>query len=159
VLTALVVPVPEAAAVVDPWLGKGLSAHLTLTVPFVPSEQLDHDELAEFATGFAPIDFALTRLARFERALYLAPEPEGELLALTHAVLARWPEHPRYGGLHDDVVLHVTVAEDEMDAAEAAVAPHLPIPARADELLVLALADENARRWEPFARFRLGDGR
>jgi 2'-5' RNA ligase len=155
--TALVLPVPEAAAVVDPWLGKGLSAHLTLTVPFLPSERAG--EVAEFAAAQAPFDYALVRCARFPAALYLVPEPDDRLHALIDAVLRRWPEYPRYGGAHADVVPHVTVAEHDFGAAEAAVAPHLPIAARAEELLVLALADPDARRWEPHARFRLGGGR
>jgi 2'-5' RNA ligase len=157
--TALVVPVPEAAALVDPWLGKGLSAHVTLTVPFVPSEQLDEEELARFAAGLEPFDYELARCARFPTGLYLVPEPEELLLALIDAVLRRWPEYPRYGGEHPDVVPHVTVAERDFDAAEAAVAPHLPIAARAEELLVLTLVDPEVRRWEPHARFRLGGGR
>ena len=155
--TALVLPVPEAAAVVDPWLGKGLSAHLTLTVPFLPSGRAD--EVADFAAGMEPFDYALVRCARFPTALYLVPEPDDRLHALIDAVLRRWPEYPRYGGAHADVVPHVTVAENDFDSAEAAVAPRLPIAARAEELLVLALVDPAARRWEPYARFPLGAGR
>jgi 2'-5' RNA ligase len=155
--TALVLPVPEAAAVVDPWLGKGLSAHLTLTVPFLPSERAG--EVADFAAAQEPFDYALVRCARFPAALYLVPEPDDRLHALIDACLRRWPEYPRYGGAHADVVPHVTVAERDFDAAEAAVAPHLPIAAHAGELLVLALVDPVVRRWEPHARFPLGDGR
>jgi 2'-5' RNA ligase len=155
--TALVLPVPEAAAVVDPWLGKGLSAHLTLTVPFLPSERAE--EVAAFAADVEPFDYALVRCARFPTALYLVPEPDDRLHALIEAVLRRWPDYPRYGGAHADVVPHVTVAEHDFDAAEAAVAPHLPIAARAEELLVLALVDPSARRWEPYTRFRLGGAR
>jgi hypothetical protein len=155
--TALVLPVPEAAAVVDPWLGKGLSAHLTLTVPFLPSDRTG--EVAAFAAAQEPFAYTLVRCARFPAALYLVPEPDDRLHALIDAVLRHWPEYPRYGGAHADVVPHVTVAERDLDAAEAAVAPHLPIAARAEELLVLALVDPVERRWEPHARFRLGGAR
>lgn len=158
--TALVVPVPEAAPLVDAWRARtipvvGLPPHVTLTYPFAhPSISL-FSELEELASALEPFDYVLARCGRFPGVLYLDPEPADPFLALTSAVLERWPEWPRYGGEHPDwVEPHVTAAVAELDEAEAAIAPQLPIAARATEIL---LVDELVpRRWKALARFPLG---
>ena len=50
----------------------------------------------------------------------------------TAAVWERWPEHPPYEGIHDDVVPHLTVSETPI-----AVDVALPIASRAHEVLLI----------------------
>jgi hypothetical protein len=61
--------------------------------------------------GLGPFGFALTRVGRFPGVLYLAPEPAGPFVRLTTECNARWPDFAPYGGAHDQVVPHLTVAE------------------------------------------------
>jgi 2'-5' RNA ligase len=164
VRTALVVPVPEAAPLVDPWRERtmtspGLPPHVTLTFPFVPAAELDAallEELRALFAGFRPFDFSLRRFERFYEWLVLDPEPAEPFVELTRAVLERWPEFPRYGGAYgDEIVPHLSVAQAEHEAAERAVAPGLPLAARATEAILLE--EVEAARWRTAAQFRLGD--
>ena len=168
--TALVVVVPEAAALAEPWLERtvlpkpsiGVPAHVTLLYPFVAAAAVDEALLAELGALFArfeAFDFTLVRTSRFPGVLYLAPEPAARFLALTEAIVARWPEHPPYEGEHDEVVPHLTVAEGEpevLDAAETDVAPGLPVVARAREAVLLEEREPGWVRWGPRASFPLG---
>ena len=73
---------------------------------------------------------------------------------------ARFPQAPPYGGAFDDVVPHLTVGErqprDVLVAAAAAVAPHLPIHARADTVRLIAGRPEPGGGWRTAATFPLG---
>ena len=169
-LTALVIAVPEAAEAVEGWLEKtvlnkpsnGVPAHVTILFPFVPAEELDDETLAalrELCAGVEPFDFQLPGCARFPAVLYLAPEPAGPFRALTEAVVARWPEQLPYEGEFEEVVPHLTVAEGEdalLDAAEADVAPKLPIAARATEVVLLEQTEPLLQSWRVRERFALG---
>jgi len=56
---------------------------------------------------------------------------------LTQRILIEWPEVPPYGGVHEDVVPHLTVAygvdEAMMDETEADISRRLPSNARVAE--------------------------
>jgi hypothetical protein len=84
--TALIVAVPEAAALAEPWLERtcrakpstGVPAHITLLFPFVPAARIDPaliDDLRGLFGEFAAFRFALRRAERFPEVLYLATEP------------------------------------------------------------------------------------
>lgn len=168
--TALIVPVPEAAPVVDGWRERtaqskpstGVPAHVTVLIPFLPADEVDRgarDELRDLVAAFEPFDFALPGCARFPTTLYLVPEPSAPFTALTRAVVERWPALPAYGGDFDEVVPHLTVAQGEsavLDAAEAEVAPQLPLAARATEVLLLEQIEPALETWRVRDRFRLG---
>ena len=171
--TAIVVPVPEAEAVVGPWRrrhtpsGSGeMPAHVLY--PFVDESALDerHDgELRTVLGRVRPFDFSLTSLAEFPPSvgaaavLYLAPEPSGPFVAMTEALLAAFPGLVPYGGRHRDVVPHVTVAS-LADAPLATIRDEvrglLPIACRAARAWVLAERDGRWRRRStvPFGRPR-----
>jgi hypothetical protein len=124
----------------------------------------DHEAaLGEVLAAIPPFPFRLARTARFgEAVLYLAPEPVDPIVAITEAVVARFPEHPPYGWAHSEIVPHLTVAhcgdpstcEDPavLDEIEAALAPSLPIEARATEVVLM----EGDGRWRVRARLPLG---
>lgn len=169
-LSALIVTVARAAPVVEGWLertavtkpSQGMPAHVTVLVPFVPAERIDDellDDLRGLFAGFQPFGFTLPRLRRFPTTLYLEPEPAGPFRELTRAVAARWPEHQPYEGEFDDVVPHLTAAQGEqalLDAAEAEIAPKLPLVARASEVTLLVEAERFGEWWEPRATFPFG---
>ena len=63
----------------DPRPARGVPAHITLVVPWVPPEQIkqEHlDELDELLADQEPFEYALERVCWFgERVLWLAPTP------------------------------------------------------------------------------------
>lgn len=169
--SALIVAVPEVAAVIDPWLertavakpSRGVPAHVTILFPFVPANAIDDgllEELTAIFARFPVLEFALRRIRRFPEVLYLAPEPPEPFVSLTETVFASYPEYPPYGGELGSIIPHVTAAEgraDDLDRAEADIAPMLPVAAEAREVLLLAETERNMERWRtrarlPFAR-------
>ncbi len=118
----------------------GVPAHLSVIYPFVPPSQVDDDalfRLAEAVRRVPEFDCTFARTAWFgEDVLWLAPDPDGPFRALTRSVLAAFPDHPPYGGVHGEPIPHLTVAESrrgnpaQLHAAERAVAARLPVSAR-----------------------------
>ena len=68
--------------------------------------------------------------------LMLTTSPAERFVALTEAVASKWPEHPPYEGIHDEVIPHLTVAHTgkgaSFDAIRARVKADLPIESRAE---------------------------
>jgi 2'-5' RNA ligase len=168
--TALVVAVPEAPEAVAAWMERascskpsnGVPPHITVLTPFMPPEALDErvaTELRELFARFAPFRFTLTRCARFPQALYVEPDPPEPFVALTRAIVARYPEYPPYEGAFDAVIPHLTVAEGPasvLDAAQTDVEPQLPVAARADEVVLLEEVEPDGARWRTRSRLPLG---
>ena len=157
--TALVVVVPEAEALVgalreryDPAADMGIPAHVTLVFPFGD----DAEELEGLFSASAPFDFELARTARFEDepVLYLAPEPAEPFVRLVESLAARFPDFPPYDGAHDTIVPHLTVGWSVPAGVEAALAPQLPIRARAEH--VTWFEEWEPGRWRERRRFALG---
>jgi len=168
--SALIVPVPEAEDLVGEWRERyddsartGVPAHLTLLYPFLPPEDVTQADLEGLTALFAAANatrFELVAVRRFSRGvLYLAPEPEAFLRELTGQIWAQYPHRPPYGGVFDDVIPHLTVAQvadsGVLDAVEASVARGLPIAARATEAWLM-LQDADGR-WRAGHRFPLGN--
>jgi 2'-5' RNA ligase len=173
--SAIVVPVPEAAPVVDGWRERtlltkpstGVPAHVTLDFPFVPAAELTEelvDGLRELFAAVEPFEFELRRTGRFPHTLYLAPEPAEPFVALVDRLRTAYPDFPPYGGRYEGVVPHLTVAEGEdavLDEAEADVLRSLPLSAVAREALLLEETEPQWARWETRAQlpFRAVTGR
>jgi 2'-5' RNA ligase len=163
----IVVLVPEAEPAVGRWRDRydtsarqGMPAHVTVLYPFLREPKIDddvRDRLRRVCAAAAPFDLELRRTARFPATTYLAPEPADPFRALTDALVAEWPEVPPYGGAYDDVVPHLTIADDVstdvMDEADADVAPHLPVRTRVTEAHLFVF---DGRRWQPREAFPLG---
>ncbi len=167
--TGLIVPVDAAAGLVAPWsgllppAGRALPPHVTALWPFLPVAALDaagERRLEDLLAGVPAFSFALTRVAELADAAVLLPEPSAPFRALTRLLWDEWPECPPYGGAFDDVAPHVTVAVDppagEREAIEAALAPLLPLPCRAAEVLLIEETGAGALRER--RRFALGGG-
>jgi 2'-5' RNA ligase len=169
-VSALIVPIPDADRIVgehrrhlDPSASWDAPAHVTILVPFVPPEQLDADVTAALEDIFATTPCFEVTFARTETfsggTLWLAPEPVTPFVELTAALVARWPEHPPYGGAYRAVVPHLTVAHEAptavVDAVRRDVERRLPLRTSAKEAWLLS--GENAPPgWEVRQRFPLG---
>jgi 2'-5' RNA ligase len=170
--TAVLVLLPEAERAVAEHRAHlnmaaswGVPAHLSVVYPFVPPADVDERVLAGLAAAVGTVpafDCVFPRTDWFgDDVLWLAPEPAAPFRELVRAVVAAFPEHLPYGGLHEDPTPHLTIGElrlgsaAELKAAEQAVQAHLPIRARVDRAVLLAGRPERAA-WQPVADFPLG---
>jgi len=151
--SALLIPAPEAETLVgswrevhDPSARRGVPAHVTLVVPWVPPEQIkqEHlDELSELLADQEPFEYTLEKVCWFgERVLWLGPSPAAPFKRLT-SLLASHFDTPPWQGEFAEVVPHLTVGLAGhavgctlSEAAEDLV-PRLPVRCRATEVDVM----------------------
>lgn len=167
--TALVAEFPAVEPVVgrfraayDPSAAAGMPPHVTVLYPWLPTGALDEATLADLGAVVAAVpafDVTFTQLQRFPRTLWVAPSPPDPFVALTAALVGRWPECPPYGGEFDRVVPHLTVADgmdvDSLAEVVTAVAPQLPLVSRV-EAVSLMVRDGAEGRWVRHSRHPLG---
>jgi len=140
--------------------GLGVPSHVTLLFPFLDASALDpacRRVVAAVAGAVAPFSVRFERIERFPTVLYLAPEPAEPFRRLTHELAGRFPEHPPYGGAFDDVIPHLTIAENAeapFDSITAEVAGTLPIERAVSNLEVLIQTTDG--RWHGHWRVPLG---
>jgi 2'-5' RNA ligase len=167
-LTAIVVAFPEASPVVDGWRERtcldrpsiGIPPHATLLFPFVPMETVDESvaDLRELFAATPTFATSFRETRRWPGMLYLAPEPPELFVRLTESIVERRPDYPPYGGVHDTVIPHLTVAygeESVLAEVEADVAPKLPIEAKVTEVLLLEELEPDWGRWRTRTRLAL----
>ena len=128
-ISAFVVRVPAAEPMVgdlralhDATAVLGVPAHITVLVPFMDPAQLSDAVLARARTALERVPafaFVLDRVGRFPETAYLAPTPERPFVAMTQALADAFPGFPPYGGAHDDIVPHLSVAHGDAGAAES----------------------------------------
>lgn len=173
--TAVIVPVPAAEPLIgqhrrhlDAAASWGVPAHVTVLYPFVEPAQVDDHLIATLAAVLGPmaaLDCRFTRTQWFgQDVLWLDPEPAWWFRDLTAAVWDAFPHHAPYGGAHDEVVPHLTVAERRLgslsavQAAEQAVQPGLPLSTRIERVLLIA-GTQAPSSWRLLHEFRLGAAR
>jgi 2'-5' RNA ligase len=163
----LIVPVPEAeatfAALPSPCVPiwqQGMPAHVTLLFPFHTRDALDAAALADLTglfAGLPTLRATFEDVGQFPDVLYLRPEPRAWFAYLTQA-LARRFGLPPYGGLHRDIVPHLTVTRHADPAVlatvGAALRPALPIVTHIREAWLME--EEPDGRWHRTATFALG---
>jgi 2'-5' RNA ligase len=137
----------------------GVPPHVTLLYPFVPAEAVESalDDLRALFAATPSFDVSFREVRRWPEMAYLAPEPPEPFARLTEAIVAQWPDHPPYEGIHETVIPHLTVAYGDdtlLDEIEADVGPHLPVSVHIIEAVLLEelVPDE---RWRERARFPL----
>lgn len=163
--------VPELAALVDQWrlptvpvAAQGVAPHITLLYPWRPAplEPKDHEEAAAAVAGVAPFTLSFRRVGRFPGVLFLVPEPEDELRALTQRLVRAFPDTPPYGGQFGaDPTPHLTLAlaatEEEVTRLEADIMAQLEprFPLRVP-VHALSIEEEGADgRWQTTATIEL----
>jgi 2'-5' RNA ligase len=157
--SAVLIPVPQADSIVgrwrfeyDPVAAAGVPAHITLVVPWLPPDEITDDDLAELDEALADqkaFDFELAHVDWFgRRVLWVAPEPVGPFLELTHKLAERFGTAP-WDDEFDEVIPHLPVAHAsdgvELVPVAADVAARLPLRCRADEVWVMV---GGGVRWE-----------
>jgi 2'-5' RNA ligase len=138
--SAIIVPVQVPVAVnrlrdrMDPSAAVGVPAHVTLIYPFMPVYQLKDDvrrRIEGIIASEPAFPFQLTSVQRWPTVVYLAPEPADPFRRLTASLAEAFPDYPPYEGIHENVVPHLTIAQDVPDeyyaAAEHALPGMLPI--------------------------------
>jgi 2'-5' RNA ligase len=169
--SALVVLVPEAEPVVkafrdrhDPAAADGMPAHITVLYPFILPNSLAADVIDELRTTFLRHErfrFQLAEVRSWPSVLYLAPQPEMPLRALTQAVVERYPAYPPYEGEFDDVIPHLTIADLESAEHRGAIYARfhqsskgkLPIEVEVREVWLMV---KHGGVWAPQVAFELG---
>ena len=130
----------------------GIAPHVTAVVPFLPKAELGEDAalpvLRELCSEVEPFDVTFARSARFPSVLYLVPEPEEPFIALTRALMARWPQIEPYAGEHKQIVPHLTVTTSRppkvFDLVDEALMPLLPVHVRINAAQLYLF---DGRRW------------
>jgi hypothetical protein len=171
--SAFIVRVPEAEACVgalrerfDASVRLGVPAHITVLVPFMSPERITtavvqrvHQALGE-VPAFA---FKLARVQRFTATAYLAPEPAAPFIALTRSLMRRFPEYPPFGGEHEFIIPHLTVAHCSASDAElagvelaATMQTHGPI---ASSCASVVLLENSSGLWREMHAFDLPPAR
>ena len=153
--TTLILPVPSADGVLQESAREpGIPAHITLLYPFLAGRSIDDGTEAALASLLLEIpafDFALPEIGRFPGVVYLAPEPAERFVALTKALVARWPEQQPYGGDYPEIIPHLTVAYGA--PIPDGLAERLPLTARAEEVWLMS---RTTGRWVCRRSFPLG---
>jgi 2'-5' RNA ligase len=138
----------------------GVPAHVTIIYPFLPATALTppiRRQLAVIAAAHPPFDVEFAAVGRFPGVVYADPSPAAPFLALTDAVVERFPDHLPYGGAFAEVIPHLTVvegAEAALDAVAHDLAASLPFRHRVEALEVIVEGGDG--RWR--RRWRIGLG-
>jgi 2'-5' RNA ligase len=167
--SALIVKIPEAEPLVgalrdrfDPVARLGVPAHVTILYPFMAPEFITGTvlhSLGMIASATRAFDCQFRATGRFPDALYLAPTPARDFIALTIRVAEAFPECPPYGGKFGTIAPHLTVArgaETQLHGLEQALnaEPRLQAGVCA-RCATLALIENSAGRWRDMHAFAL----
>jgi len=170
--SAIIVPIRLPAALAAVRLREtfdgplGVPGHVTLLYPFAPPASIDGGVLAAVAAvvGNVPaFDARFREVRRFdagagspEGVVWLAPEPEERFSALIDALTKAFPGHPPYGGMHETVIPHVSLAaldRRHAQAVEAEARRWLPFRRRVDAVTLIVEGADG--RWRTRRRFSL----
>ena len=144
----------------DPAAAAGVPAHVTLLYPFLPVGDLGpaiRRELAVIARRVEPFDARFAGVGRFPGVVYLVPEPPSPFAALTAAIWSMFDEYPPYGGAHDDIRPHLTIAdapEASLDEIAGEAVHWLPFARHVNAMELLV--QEGGVRWRRRWRIPLG---
>ncbi|TWD77280.1 2'-5' RNA ligase superfamily protein [Variovorax beijingensis] len=168
-ISAFAVNVPSAEPLVgdlrqrfDATAKLGVPAHITVLGPFMDPQQITPavlDRAQHALNRVAAFSFSMGRVARFPATAYLAPEPPEPFIAMTKALVDVFPDFLPYGGEHQSVVPHLTVAHGNPSEADAAAAE---LQKRLDasggilaDCTSVVLIENSTGRWEELHVFPL----
>jgi 2'-5' RNA ligase superfamily len=113
-------------------IANDLPPHVTVLFP-CPG---DVAAITEVLAPFAAFDVVFARLDRFPGTLWLAPEPSEPFVAMTKAMVCRFPDYPPYGGIFPSIIPHLAVAQAQLDETAELVEPFLPLQSRVDSVVL-----------------------
>ena len=142
--------VPFSGIVEKVGVSNDLPPHVTVLFP----SPGDVEAIAEVLAPFGPFDVVFPRLDRFPGTLWLAPEPAAPFVAMTEAMVARFPDFPPYDGVFPSIVPHLTVAQTQLDETAALVEPLLPLASRVESVVLYEHAQ--GEHWHDVQTFDLG---
>jgi len=168
-ISAFVVKVPAAEGIAhdlrrryDASAALGVPAHITVLVPFMDPALVTREvlERAQRVLQRTPsFDFLLSSVGRFPETAYLAPEPASPFIGMTLALVEAFPGFLPYGGEHEGVVPHLSVAhgdahhaEQAADELHARLAMSGAVHATCTEV---ALIENSSGRWQDMHVFPL----
>ena len=147
----------------------GAPAHITVLFPFMSAADISPDVIhrAQVALGeVKSFSFSLGgAIGRFmgqrqlSSTLFLSPDPPEPFVALTTALVRAFPTFRPYGGSHEEVVPHLTVAHGDASDVHAA-GLELKQRLRTSPLIQTAcksvtLIENTSGRWEEMHVFSL----
>ncbi|MEV5980289.1 2'-5' RNA ligase family protein [Streptomyces sp. NPDC052114] len=145
-------------------------AHVTVLYPFLNTSRFSpatHAELTDLFAAHAPFTLSFTEFRRYPGVLYLPPDPDAPVRALTKCLTERWPEAVPYRGIFTPPLdPHLTLANHEgpdtyeaaYDALESRLAPHLPLVSRVGTVRLI-VTDGPGTGWRNLRTYRLGSVR
>jgi 2'-5' RNA ligase len=143
----------------------GVPAHVTLLFPFVPAKALDQGTIDRARAVIAAIeafDVEFREVTYFdpiptkEGVVWLAPEPAAPFIAITEALATAFPGYLPYGGIHDTVVPHLTLANVDIDLPALISSAQVELPFRRRVDAAAVLVEDDAGRWRIAERLPLG---
>jgi hypothetical protein len=114
-----------------------LPPHVTVLHP-CPGEV---EAIAQVLAPFDQFEVTFPRLDRFPGTLWLAPEPAEPFVAMTEAIVARFPDWQPYGGVFKSVIPHLTVAQASLDDVVVQIEPLLPLASRVESVVLFETVD------------------
>jgi len=170
--TGLLIPVDADSLVGDfrnrhnaATVARRLPPHITILFPFASGVNVAStygaDLVAHFAT-FEPFEAELTGVGKFDRFVWLAPEPRERFVDLIRATCGRFPEFPPYEGEGGEPEPHLTVAaldasiptEPVASIARSELQPRLPFRFTVDS--VSLFEEQEDATWLAATRYGLG---
>ena len=144
---ALAVPFPGLVEKVG--VANDLPPHVTVLIP----SPGDVEAITQVLGPFDQFDVTFPRLDRFPGTLWLAPEPAEPFVALTEAIVARFPDWQPYRGAFRSVIPHLTVAQEQQDDVAELLEPLLPLHSRVESVVLYEHA--YGAHWHEVATFDL----
>ena len=143
----------------------GVPAHVTLLFPFVPTGSMQASDLERASAAISPtrgFDLAFRDVSSFdpvptkEGVVWLVPEPPAPFIEMTKALATEFPDYLPYGGIHDTIIPHLTLANVDVDLRELipAARRELPFQRRVDAAVLLV--EDDAGRWRIAVQLPLG---
>jgi hypothetical protein len=109
-----------------------LPPHVTVLFP-CPG---DVTAITQALAPFEPFEVVFARLDRFPGTLWLAPEPADPFVAMTRALVGRFPDHPPYGGVYKSIIPHLSIAQADFDDTAELVDAFLPLQSRVESVVL-----------------------
>ena len=148
--SAIIIPIPEAEPLVGPLRLRydgsarlGVPAHITVLYPFCSIQAAvgQTEALRDVCQSIERFTFAFTEVRHFSATAYLHPDKSEAFVRITETFAQRWPDCKPYGGAHNNIVPHLTVADrvdsQTLSAVEELLRRQLPLKCVAAEIWLL----------------------